>query len=463
MTILSLKLLSVIALHVPCIYAFAPSIYALGDGGQRGVRSFPIKMMEIWWDGRYISTDNDDDDVVVNPPFTLEEYPDLILREKGMSCKPKFHLKNDSNKDTMNDVQLPVLHVDGHVAVEEENDVSGLVLDSKSEETVGKLVVLKDKAAQEEAMAALGSVEWVVVQGEVDEDGNVDWQKMIPAENLIAAAQASGTKLAFCVDRASDVGGLARALELGVDALCINAAVATEELWQVAFEARQERNSNVSQSSIAPITNAIITGKCWRREVGTTLLADRICVDLIQNLLPQEGCWVGSSAKIQALILSEAASSQYVPTRPFRINAGPVHSYIRMGDGTTTKYLCELQPGDPIEVFNSLTGTSRSVAVGRLKQEVRPCVLVELEVATEDDVDDSAQKYQRGQVFLQQAETVRLGRETGSFVRVTDLETKVDIQQDASLCENNKHSILLRVTDSGTHVGKAYTGIVEER
>ena len=109
-----------------------------------------------------------------------------------------------------------------------------------------------------------------------------------------------------------------------------------------------------------------------------TILADRICVDLVHNLLPEQGCWIGSSAKINALVLSEAASLQYIPTQPFRINAGPAHSYILMHD-QTTKYLSELRPGDQVDIYNSATQTARAVAVGRLKQEFRPCVLVELE------------------------------------------------------------------------------------
>jgi 3-dehydroquinate synthase II len=176
------------------------------------------------------------------------------------------------------------------------------------------------------------------------------------------------------------VGGLARALELGVDALCVDAE-APVGLWEAVFKARAERGDSKcstasAQSNAGPV---IVTGSYWRRQTSNTILADRICVDLVQTLSTDEGCWVGSSAKIMALILSEAASSQFVPTRPFlRVNAGPVHSYILMSD-LTTKYLCEMEPSDQVLVHNAFTGKSRALAVGRLKQEVRPCVLVELD------------------------------------------------------------------------------------
>ena len=146
-----------------------------------------------------------------------------------------------------------------------------------------------------------------------------------------------------------------------------------------------------------------------------------------------------------ALVLSEAAASQFVPTRPFRVNAGPVHSYILMAD-ETTKYLCELDASDQVMVYNSKTGTSRGIAVGRLKQEIRPCVLLELSHGATG---------LKGQVFLQQAETVRIGQKDAEFIRVTDLEAQAE--------SKNAQPALLRVTSSGTHVGKVYTGKVEER
>jgi 3-dehydroquinate synthase II len=352
--------------------------------------------------------------------------------------------------------------------------------DTSSGQVVGAVVSLDDASGQEQAMAALGSVEWVLVtttsstttttssssstttRTKSDDDDD-DWQ-MIPAENLIAAAASSGTKVAFSVDKVSDVGGLARALELGVDALCIsaNAAQTNTELWNAVFEARKERNEKAitKEDAIQQKEDTVPTitiGSCWRRATKGTVLADRVCVDLVQNLLPEEGCWIGSSAKIMALILSEAASSQYVPTRPFRVNAGPVHSYILLADDST-KYLSELEAADQVAVFNAVTGKSRSVTVGRLKQEVRPCVLVELESSSKKKSSSTTTSTNtlKGQVFLQQAETVRLGQEDGGFVRVTELEAQ-------ARKESETKQIWLRVMTTGTHIGTAYAGKVEER
>jgi 3-dehydroquinate synthase II len=106
---------------------------------------------------------------------------------------------------------------------------------------------------------------------------------------------------------------------------------------------------------------------------------------------------------------------EYVPSRPFRVNAGPVHSYVMMADGST-KYLCEVAAGDTVAVVNGNGGLGggggdgaegaegaepvpwRAVAVGRCKTESRPMLLVEFHLESVD---------RAGTIFLQQAETVR--------------------------------------------------------
>ncbi|CAJ1949803.1 unnamed protein product [Cylindrotheca closterium] len=345
----------------------------------------------------------------------LDEKPDVLIQ------------RNDEEGSNFNiDFEGKIYYI----------DEKSRIVDGRNKRIVGVSMDLRD--GQQKVLAVLGSVEWVLIHHSSDE-----WQ-MIPAENLIAATRSTGTKLAFLVQKPSDVGGLAHALELGVDALCVNGTTASHHLWEAIFQARTEKQDSLKKrKQTVPIKPSIVTGTGSRLDTKEPVLADRVCVDLVQMLSPDEGCWIGSFAKLMALILSEAETSTYVPTRPFRINAGPVHSYICMADNST-KYLCELQAGDKVLVFNSVAGTSRGVAVGRLKQEVRPCVLIRLETPAN----------QQGQIFLQQAETVRLGHERGKFLRASDL--------DHEAIDNNK-PILLRTLAAGTHIGIAFEGSVEER
>ncbi|KAK9864602.1 hypothetical protein WJX84_006694 [Apatococcus fuscideae] len=102
---------------------------------------------------------------------------------------------------------------------------------------------------------------------------------------------------------------------------------------------------------------------------------------------------VGSFARALFLVHSECAESQYIASRPFRINAGPVHAYVA-GSGGKTAYLSELVSGSEVTVVDQ-TGRTRQALVGRCKIEKRPMVLVEAE--TEDGMLHS--------LLLQNAET----------------------------------------------------------
>ena len=209
-------------------------------------------------------------------------------------------------------------------------------------------------------------------------------------------------------------------------------------------------------------TARILPGACWRDSAGS-VVADRVCIDFVRNLSPSEGCWIGSSAKVMALVLSEAVESGFIPSRPFRVNAGPVHSYVCLADGST-RYLGELQAGDEVLVLDADTGRSRSVAVGRLKIEVRPCVLVKLagmninmnQMNQGDDPNDTPPERPLGQVFLQQVETVRLGQPGGMCIPVTGLDVAApeEVQR--------QQSVLLRISDHGTHMGRPAPGSVRE-
>ena len=291
--------------------------------------------------------------------------------------------------------------------------------------------------------------------------------------------------------------GLARALELGVDALCVSEG-APDALWEASLAVRKERNereadeeedddttgdfqsdednddddsddafsdNNGNESKYVETAEGaeIVTGKCWRhvKTKNPVVLADRLCVDLVQKLLPTEGCWIGSSTKTMALIpAEEVASGSKKRKRPNRINAGPVHSYILMSDNET-KYLSELQPSDTVLVYNSSTQKSRAVEIKSLQEEVSPCVVVELESSSEPPAEDIIPQVEGfAQVFLQEAETVRLGQEKGGSVRVTDLDVG---EPDQSIETITKQPVLLRIMSKGTNVGKVCDGTIIER
>ncbi len=136
---------------------------------------------------------------------------------------------------------------------------------------------------------------------------------------------------------------------------------------------------------------------------------DRVCVDTCSSMVSGEGMLVGNSSQALFLIHSENVENPFGSIRPFRVNAGPVHAYIRMADGQT-KYLSEIRTGDRVLIVN-FEGKNYPAVVGRAKVERRPLVLVEAE-----------EKSQNISVILQNAETIRLVQPDGKAISLMDLQ-----------------------------------------
>ncbi|CAM9555590.1 unnamed protein product [Phaeothamnion confervicola] len=239
----------------------------------------------------------------------------------------------------------------------------------------------------------------------------------------------------------SQIQGAAFALELGVDALLLPADGAA--IWEAAVECRRQRAARVSPAD-AGGTAGQGSAAAWATVTGVIDggVGDRVCLDLIQVLSEGEGVLVGSSSKLLCLVHGETFVTDFVPARPFRVNAGPVHSYCLMADGST-KYLCEVVAGDKVLVVSS-AGKSRPVTVGRCKIERRPMVMARVAATT----------VFTGQVFLQQAETVRLISPDAADTRGWRPLAVTEAAPGDLL--------LLRVTAQGTHVGRAIGAAVTE-
>ena len=164
---------------------------------------------------------------------------------------------------------------------------------------------------------------------------------------------------------------------------------------------------------------------------------DRACVDLTSNLEVGQGMLVGSTASALVLIHGETLDSEFVPPRPFRVNAGAVHAYVLMADGTT-KYLSELQAGDSVAV-STCEGVIGNAIVGRVKIESRPFLIVRF-AHTESGIS--------GQTFLQQAETVRLVSPSGDMPSVTSIQVG--------------DRVFAHVGSSARHIGKDILSTAEE-
>ncbi|WP_305784001.1 3-dehydroquinate synthase II [Symbioplanes lichenis] len=101
---------------------------------------------------------------------------------------------------------------------------------------------------------------------------------------------------------------------------------------------------------------------------------ERACIDTCTWLRPDEGILVGSRSRALMLCVSETHPLPYMPTRPFRVNAGAVMSYT-LADHEHTRYLSELTAGSTVLAV-SADGRTRRVTVGRVKIETRPLLAI---------------------------------------------------------------------------------------
>lgn len=212
-----------------------------------------------------------------------------------------------------------------------------------------------------------------------------DW-KSIPAENLVAAFQGSYTKLMATAATAEAAVIALQALQGGVSGVLLQ----TEDALQVKelaawLQADRQQGMTILQYDVATVTNLCQAG-----------MGHRVAVDLCESMVPGEGLLVGSFARGLFLVHSECEDSNYINSRPFRVNAGAVHAYTSGVEGRTA-YLSELSSGAIVQVADA-AGRTRTAVVGRCKVETRPLLLVEATLQDGTLVS----------TLLQNAETVRL-------------------------------------------------------
>lgn len=269
---------------------------------------------------------------------------------------------------------------------------------------IGAHINIRDGDSQHEGVQYIGTADWLLIECET-------WS-MIPLENLIAAREGSHTKIAAVITSPIQAQGAGFALQQGVDALVVTNQ---KQLIEAALSVKSQR---LETSPALPRTEVHATDESLSHlevaRVEDAGLGDRYCLDFLSLLNQHEGVLVGSSSEILVLVHSETVPSTFVPTRPFRVNAGSPHAYILMAD-KSTKYLSELMAGDLVQAVN-VDGSTREIVLGRIKIEQRPMLKISL-----NSVNIESRKNKEVHVFLQQAETVRLIDSDGAVKSVTEL------------------------------------------
>jgi len=278
---------------------------------------------------------------------------------------------------------------EGDGTVDLPNDFSGsadLTTLRRGDDTPqGAYVRIFDENYEAFAEEAATEADYTAVIGE-------DWT-IIPLENLIARI-GEETDLLAGVTTAEEAQTAFETLELGADGVLLDTDDPDEIRNTVEIRDAAERETlDLQHGEVLDVERA-----------G---MADRVCIDTGSLMDHDEGMLIGSMSRGLFFVHAETAESPYVASRPFRVNAGAVHAYVRTPDGGT-KYLSELKSGDEVQVVDT-DGNTREAIVGRVKIEKRPMFRVELEV----DGD-------RIETLLQNAETIKVATGDGRTA-VTDL------------------------------------------
>ncbi len=218
-----------------------------------------------------------------------------------------------------------------------------------------------------------------------------DW-KIIPLENIIAALQKTKTEIFALAKSSSEVETLFSVLELGVDGVIISTD--NEQDIQQINDLIHKISFNIEYAKILEI-----------KDIG---IGERVCIDTVSMLHEGEGMLVGNKSNFLFLVHNESIGSSFTSPRPFRVNAGAVHCYTVIPDGTT-KYLSELESGSQVLVVNK-KGTARTVSVGRSKIETRPLILFKAITDSNNEI---------GTIIVQNAETIRFLDKEGKILPVT--------------------------------------------
>lgn len=217
----------------------------------------------------------------------------------------------------------------------------------------GIWVEVKDKDSMNEAICLSNQYESCIIDFKSDTN--------IPLELVLAFSQKNKCQVCKKVTTPEDGWIATMTMEMGSYAVLLDSEEAENIIKLKLCMDKYENNELKMQKLKVTSINHIGMG-------------DRVCIDTTSNLHKDEGMIIGSTSNGGILVSSETHFLPYMELRPFRVNAGALHSYIFCKDNTT-KYLSELKAGDEVLSVNA-KGETRIVSLGRVKIERRPLLLI---------------------------------------------------------------------------------------
>lgn len=304
---------------------------------------------EIWFDGRNIPVDKQEIWGLINNSSINKILVTQEQKENGhFPLKTEFIVQVDSIEE--------LAKVQEDVVFSSNQEILGEAI-KRGQKTCALFEVV-GREALEKSWQDASMYDFAVV--------DFDLPTNIPLELIIARLQKNNTVLLKRVTTSTDMEVVFGVMEHGSDGVLI----ATEDIQEIVKINHFITAATVRSIELHPLTVVEV------QHVGMGL---RSCIDTTGIMTQEEGMIIGSTSTGGIFVCSETHYLPYMNLRPFRVNAGAVHSYVWMPNNAA-EYLTDLRAGSKVLCVNT-KGETRVLTVGRVKTEVRPLLLIKGEAA----------------------------------------------------------------------------------
>ena len=300
---------------------------------------------EVWFDGREVSLERQDIWGLINNSPIQKVVVSVKQRHEG-----HYPLKTELITEVKNSADLNSVN-SGEIVLSTDQ----VLLQSAKQQGYRTCVFIsvEGREAMEQTWQDALKYDYVLV--------DFDLPTNIPLELIIARLQDSETALLKKVTTFAEMATVFGVLEKGSDGVLF-AGTDFHEIIKVSEFLSAQDMQNIE---LHPLTVSEV------RNVGMGL---RACVDTTGLMTTDEGMIVGSTSQGGIFVCSETHYLPYMNLRPFRVNAGAIHSYVWMPNNAA-EYLSDLAAGSKVLCVN-IDGKARILTVGRVKMEVRPLLLI---------------------------------------------------------------------------------------
>lgn len=316
---------------------------------------------EVWFDGRQVTLDRQDIWSFINNSCITKVLLTAEQRKNG-----HYPLKTEFITQIYNNDELESLSI-GETVMSDDRKL----LEQAKKQGFKTCIFfeVKGKDALEHSWQEALKYDYMLV--------DFDLPTNIPLELIIARFQHGRTVLLKQVKSFEDMEVVFGVMERGSDGVLL----ATLDIPEIA-----RVNNFLSRDSIMKLELQTLNVK----KVKHIGMGMRACIDTTDIMGQDEGMLVGSTSTGGIFVCSETHYLPYMNLRPFRVNAGAVHSYVWMPDNAA-EYITDLAAGSRVLCVNT-SGDARILTVGRIKTEKRPLLLIsgdvegkEINVIVQDD------------------------------------------------------------------------------